>query len=514
MTTQVDGDVSIGRDVSMGGGFSAQGDSRCESDLTVEGWLNAAKIRLSEEGIFAFLKDLDVKEVIKAIITEMVDSGEDGTFSNNYLSKVYSDVAKGLIKFSAGAQFGDFVSSLYSGKGAQIDESGNAEVESLRVRSSLEVLELIINRLSAIEGDQVLTESDTIESVVNLGDNCYGLSLKSKWDGYFTAQAVGNVLKGIINSLAAGSGTYYTSWMRVNSVNTANNYIEVTLYDDDDTPAGKNYPPCEMMNIARWGNQTDTTRQSCLFLSSTEGRITKLTGVTKPILENYNYGATFGTVPEFLQSMGLALVDGQDYAYMRGLIVEDIIRVDYQGNPVAEIVDRGIWSAGESYYCASLNPTTNVYETSDVWYNGCKYRCAENLTTKAPAWNVTDWAMIEGNPEFTVSFEDTDYLFDPDTFAVTLTIVAKLYNIDITADILDADVAWTRYSEDADGIERVSSDNAWAIKRAGEGKSIDLTTDDCDFNGYIPATLRFTATVTLRDGMGDEAGTDSVVFGY
>ena len=122
--------------------------------------------------------------------------------------------------------------------------------------------------------------------------------------------------------------------------------------------------------------------------------------------------------------------------------------------------------------------------------------------------------MVEGNPDFTVDFEDTDYLFDPDRFAVTLTIIARLHNQDVTTDILDADVVWTRYSEDADGNERVASDNAWALKRAGAGKSINLTADDVDFNGYVPKVLRYTATVTLRDGMGDESATEQATFEF
>ena len=420
----------------------------------------------------------------------------------------------GLSTFKSGAQFGEFVKSLYAGKGAGIDELGNAEFESVRVRSYFECMELIINRLSAIEGDQLLTEADTIESVDDLGDNCYGLHLRSKWEGYFTAQYPNNVLKGIINTLATGSGVYYTSWMRVNSVNTANNYIEVTLYPGEEVPAGTNYPPCEMMKIARWGNQTDTKRQSCIYLSSTEGRIVRLTGVTRPIIDRTNYGATFGELPEFLRELDLPIAEGQDYLYARGIVVQDIIRIDYQGKPVSEIVDRGPWSATGDYYCEALNPNTGRYEISDVWYNGCKYRCAKTGTTTAPAWNNTDWAMVEGNPDFTVDFAETDYLFDPDKFNLTLTIIARLYNTDITADILDADVQWTRYSEDANGVERVASDNAWALKHAGAGKSIDLTVEDCDFNGYVPKVLKFIATVTLRDGMGNEAGTANAVFQY
>jgi hypothetical protein len=468
-----------------------------------------------------------ITEKVKAGYADVAnDLTEDSPIRKQFLSRLVDDVAKGNITFEqairvagvsymgGGAEFGEFIKSLYAGKGAGIDAKGNAEFESVRVRSYFECLELIINRLSAIEGDQLLTEADTIDSVDDLGDNCYGLHLRSKWDGYFTAQAVGNVLKGIINTLASGSGKYYTCWLRVNSVNTANNYIEVTAYPDEDTPAGKNYAPCEAMKIARWGNQTDTKRQSCIYLSSTEGRIVRLTGVTKPIVEASNYGATFGTLPEFMREMDLPIVEGQDYVYARGLIVQDIIRIDYQGRPVSEVIDRGQWDATANYYCEAINPNTGRYEISDVWYMGCKWRCAKTGTKTAPAWNNTDWAMVEGNPQFTVEFADTDYIFDPDRFALTLTIIARLYNMDITDDILPADVQWTRYSEDAKGNERVASDNAWALKRANAGKSIDLTIADCDLNGYMPRTLKFIATVTLRDGQGREAGTESAIFEY
>ena len=518
-----------------GGGTVAAGDGHTHANkpsldqITTdnEGYQYLTQIREIEDPETGETTEAQVTEKVKAGFADVAkDLSEDSPVRQQFLSRLVDDVAKGnitfekaisvlgLALFSGGAEFGQFIKSLYAGKGAGIDAAGNAEFESVRVRSYFECLELIINRLSAIEGDQLLTEADTIERVEDLGDNCYGLYLKSKWDGYFTAQYPGNVLKGIINTLATGSGVYYTSWLRVNSVNTAANYIEVTLYPGEETPAGTNYPPCEMMKIARWGNQTDVTRQSCIYLSSTEGRIVRLTGVTKPIIDGTNYGASFGTLPEFLRALDLPIIEGQDYVYARGLIVQDIIRIDYQGKPIAEVVDRGQWAAGTAYYAGDLNEETGVYEISDVWYSGCKWRCAKTGTTTAPAWNNTDWAMVEGNPEFSVDFEDTDYIFDPDRFALTLKIVAKLYNMDVTADILDNDVVWTRYSEDADGNERVASDQAWALKRAGAGKQIALTIADCDFNGYVPKTIKFIATVTLRDGMGREAGTESVIFQY
>ena len=518
-----------------GGGTVAAGDGHTHANkpsldqITTdnEGYQYLTQIREIEDPETGETTEAQVTEKVKAGFADVAkDLSEDSPVRQQFLSRLVDDVAKGNITFekaisvlglaifSGGAEFGQFIKSLYAGKGAGIDAAGNAEFESVRVRSYFECLELIINRLSAIEGDQLLTEADTIERVEDLGDNCYGLYLKSKWDGYFTAQYPNNVLKGIINTLATGSGVYYTSWLRVNSVNTAANYIEVTLYPGEETPAGTNYPPCEMMKIARWGNQTDVTRQSCIYLSSTEGRIVRLTGVTKPIIDGTNYGASFGTLPEFLRALDLPIIEGQDYVYARGLIAQDIIRIDYRGKPIAEVVDRGQWAAGTAYYAGDLNEETGVYEISDVWYSGCKWRCAKTGTTTAPAWNNTDWAMVEGNPEFSVDFEDTDYIFDPDRFALTLKIVAKLYNMDVTADILDNDVVWTRYSEDADGNERVASDQAWALKRAGAGKQIALTIADCDFNGYVPKTIKFIATVTLRDGMGREAGTESAIFQY
>lgn len=452
--------------------------------------------------------------------------------NGTYLSREHDDAAAGVITFlkgivsesmakmQAGAQFGSFVSGINGGKGAQIDASGNAEVESITVRSYMKVMELIVNRLSALDGEQLFTENDTIESVTDLGNNCYGLQLRSKYKGYFTSQHVNNVIKGIVNNIAGAavsdkSSLYYTSWMRVNSVNTVTNYIEVSLYPDDEVPAGKNFPPCELMNIARWGNQTDESLQQCFYLSSSEGRIVKLTGVTKPILENYNYGMVFGDMPAFLKEMNLPLMKGRDYLYAAGIITQDIVQVDYQGKPAITYVDRGIFDPKAKYYCATLNEDTGKVETSDVWYTGCKWRCQKTGTHTEPRWNNTDWAMIEGNPAFSVDFREAEAIYDFDNFIAPLTIVATLYGQDITDDILDTDVAWTRYTENSQGVQRVTSDTIWAEKRGNAGKAIVLLKDDLSLDSDgIPKVIRFTATVTLRDGMNNEADVQSVSFGY
>lgn len=418
-----------------------------------------------------------------------------GLFSDQFLAST------GKVYAFGGAEFGDFIAGLYTGTGAAVDKDGNAEVQSLKVRSYLEVLELIINRLSAIEGDQLLTEADTIERVEKISNTVYGLYLRSKWDGYFTAISEGSVLKGIINTLAGGSGTYYTAWSRVNSVNAALNYIEVTVYPGDEVPGGTNFPPCEMMNIARWGHQTDPKRQSCLYLSSTEGRIVRLVNVTKPIIDESNYGFVLGDLPQGLVD-NASLIPGRDYIYVQGLVSSQILHVDSTGKPAPTYVDRGQWVAGESYYSGDVNPATEVYEVSDVWYLGCKWRCMKTGTADSPRYDSTAWAFIEGNPDFSVRFDVGDYvLLDPDDFTLPLNVIAQLHNQDVTDTIADTDIEWTRYSEDAQGNPRTASDNTWAISHAGTGKSITLTPADLDLTGMgLPKKMIFTATVTLKDG--------------
>lgn len=444
------------------------------------------------------------------------DLDPDSPILDKFLSRLADDIAEGKITFAQGlisialAVFKDgvqgegFMSDLYNGKSWGVDRHGNAEFESVRIRSALEVLELIVNRLSAIEGDQMLTEADTIETVTANQDGTYTLYLREKWDGYFTAQAKNNVLKGIINTLASGSGTFYTSWMLVNSVNTQLNSVNVTLYDDEDTPAGHNYPPCEGMKIARWGNQTDKSRQSCLYLSSTEGRIVKLTGVTKPILEEYNYGATFGKVPEFLREpdkLGDLLDSGRDYVFVDGLIARDILYYDKQGRPVPTYVDRGQWDPGASYYCEDTNPGTGTFETSEVWYYGCKYRCMKTGTTDAPGWGTTDWAMIEGNPNFTIDFAEHELYWRGDSFNGTLTLIATIYNQDITAKVNATNIQWTRESYDASGNRRVGSDNAWTAQTSTDRKQLLLTIADLDWDGMEGSISKvsFCCKVTIDD---------------
>ena len=484
-----------------------------------------------------------------------------------FLSKQSDDTAEGKITFKKGltalgdAEFGEFVEGLYAGKGGRIDVRGNAEVESLRVRTALEVLELIVNRLSAIEGDQVLTESDTVESIEELtdadssGNAVYRLHLKDKWDGYLTAQYENNVLKGIFNSLPAkaggisdisasesresdGGNAYFTSWMRIlpDGVHAASghNWIDVVLYGDSSTPAGKNYPPCPMMRLARWGNCGDTEvydnddadtrarkaqykrRQSCLYLSSTDGRIVKLKDVNKPIMESWMYGFTLGIVPDFLlqdPKLSMLIDPERDYAFFDGIITRDILRYDKQGKPLVTHVAYTEWEDEHRYYFETVNEATGVYETSDVYHNGCKWSCLVNQPRMVdgvavydePGWNSPSWLMIEGNAELSMRF----YTVDGVPYGDTISVRPSQVNIPLIPhvffgyeDITDrlgvgSDVwTWARSIVPGAWTERTYIDSETGEPTTSSTRSVRLTNNDMP-GGWGLTGVNFTCTALV-----------------
>ena len=57
-TTQIDGDVSVGRNVAVGGGVTVQGSSHFKGSVKVDGWLDAKNIKGSNKGVFTSVDKL------------------------------------------------------------------------------------------------------------------------------------------------------------------------------------------------------------------------------------------------------------------------------------------------------------------------------------------------------------------------------------------------------------------------------------------------------------------------
>lgn len=496
---------------------------------------------------------------------------------NSKLSKVVDDVCQGRITFQQGLdalgsvifhdkiQSPQFEEGLYTGRGWRIDNLGNAEFESARVRSFLEIVELIVNRLQAQEGDTLFTDNDQIEKVDVIEDETdhsisYILTLKEKYQGYVTGQMYGNVVKGIINTLAAkqagvsdyestsvevdGANKYYTSWMRVigthnTNVNLGVNQIQVVLYGDNFVPAGRNFAPCELMTIARWGcvdysdpedpdyesiKASIIRRQRMFMISTTDGRVVKYTGVDSPILKNGNYGVTIGELPEFVKNYPdvRAILDqvGEhtDWLYAQGIVVGNYIKVDREGLPVPVTVFCGEWVDGSQvanptpgqgiYFYNEYNEDTQQYEIHEVRHNGGRWQCLQHqpvvsggvATYYEPKWNSPYWRLVDGNDNLTIEFVSSKgYSFRRGNVDTVVTPHLFYGNVDITNEVAAEYWNWTRESESGKTV----ADESWDAQHTGlvTGiKTLHLTNNDMPQTWSSANKAIFTCTVSVNDG--------------
>lgn len=492
---------------------------------------------------------------------------------NSKLSKVVDDVCQGRITFQQGLdalgsvifhdkiQSPQFEEGLYTGRGWRIDNLGNAEFESARVRSFLEIVELIVNRLQAQEGDTLFTDNDQIEKVDVIEDETdhsisYILTLKEKYQGYVTGQMYGNVVKGIINTLAAkqagvsdyestsvevdGENKYYTSWMRVigthnTNVNLGVNQIQVVLYGDNFVPAGRNFAPCELMTIARWGcvDYSDSEdpdyetikasiirRQRMFMISTTDGRVVKYTGVDSPILKNGNYGVTIGELPEFVKNYpDVRAILNQvgehtDWLYAQGVVVGNYIKIDREGLPVPVTVFCGDWVDGSTiqnptpqngiYFYNEYNDQTQQYEIHEVRHNGGRWQCLQHQPVMQggvahyyePKWNSPYWRLVDGNDNLTIEFVSSKgYSFRRGNVDTVVTPHLFYGNVDITNDVAAEYWNWTRESESG----KTTADETWDAQHQGQ-KALHLTDSEMPSTWSFKDKAIFTCTVVLNDG--------------
>lgn len=297
--------------------------------------------------------------------------------------------------------------------GARVADDGSAEFETLTVRGFIKAAEYVINRIKITEGAQWLTEGGVIEKIVDTTPRgitpfrSYDITMRERFAGDTQAPfVVGDILRGQYNNLQGGGGVQ-TSWMAVRKVE--GRVVTVGLYQNGQVPGGANAQPIVQMRVARWGNASDTARQSHIVLDPVRGQIVRRVNVNAPIVDPKDVdGFSLGTLPTWVQNaLGGAVSDKSDYLYARGIITQDIIRYTPEGKPLAERVDRGVWSAEQSYYHEGKNATTGIYEISRVWLDGTLYELAPrgNGSTR-PSANNPNWIVVQEKPRNGVDGRD------------------------------------------------------------------------------------------------------------
>ena len=384
-----------------------------------------------------------------------------------FLRKDQEDQTSYLLRLLAGAVIGE------SGK-IRLNPDGSITCGRLVVEGSAIFHELVFNHQNVLEGDTYFTDRGIIDEVEYLGDGQYRLTFRKLYENDRLTFHTYDVVKGAVNNLDTGR-TYRTSWLRVDSVDLANNSMDATIYDGEDVPGGVNYAPEPSTRLIRWGNQVDPARQQVFFVSSTDGRFLFLQGVTQPILTDGNYAAFFGVPPQLDILNGLPVNARQPYIFARGLIVQDIIKIDYQGNPYYTPRDLGTWDATHQYI-RGYDETAKGYFVDRVWWGGCLWQAAVATPTlgREPRYNNADWVCLMGGKNMTMEIWSTE----GDGFAAgsswTTTLIAELWNAEMQiaeAEIGRQNIVWQRISEDTDG------DVAWNIQHAQGTVGLQLAID-------------------------------------
>lgn len=298
----------------------------------------------------------------------------------------------------------NYSDGLNTGAGARIDAMGNAEFQSMAVRGFFRAAEYQINRIALSEGDVFHTENGLVKSAEQQADGRWKVVLQERFQGDVTGFRAGDILRGAYNSVgtAGGSAEIRTSWLRVEAVDAQAGTLTASLYADNQTPEGRNAPPVSLMRLARWGNTTDPERQSHIMESATDGRIVRRVKVSAPIVDGtQSDGFVVGKLPAWLREhFGAAVAGASDYVFARGIITQNILRYTPAGRPLAERVDRGLWSASSRYFYEEQNPETGAFEISRVWHDGALYELARGGNgNTAPSAQSTHWTLIQAKPK-------------------------------------------------------------------------------------------------------------------
>lgn len=299
-STEIEGDVNVGRNVAIGGDTTVQGQAHVKRDLTVEGWLRAANMLIGNKGSF-------------------------------------SDV----VKFLKGVEFGNYIEDLTGGK---IDENGAAELDSLKLRKFLEVPELRYNRIDIQIGNKWNAPGGGIieKCVPDLDENGNRLMTGTIYlhleEGEIGTIEEDDICQGIYHAgMETGMNSeddqddsignfrftgFYTCYFRVTKIQdrlrkSRFRYALRGLSDNWNLA----YHPCEGMHFVGYGNFTIPERQTSRYSTRTYERF--LQHVDDWEFRPENVAAQFGDLSN-LNVFGLEM-DGYS-AYLNNIYMSGVIK--------------------------------------------------------------------------------------------------------------------------------------------------------------------------------------------
>lgn len=310
-----------------------------------------------------------------------------------FANKQFPDTFKGKMTFDDGAQFGGFASGM-TGFGGIIDKKGNAEMQSLKLRGFLEVPELRYNRVEISMGDTWYAPSAGIIESVDTTAQTITLKLE---EGEIGSPRVGDICMGIFHNLNTSENAtadYDDGRGNRRFAGFATCYFRITEELDTATyktfkyqlrPASGTYPtqyhPAASMTFVGYGSFSNEDRQTSRYETRTYQRY--LTGVSDWEFTASNIAAQYGD----LSNLSIFGIKMRGYsAYLNNIYMSGVIQqFTPGGEEVPTIIDRGVWSATETYN-----------RNDDVYWNNGHWRCLVDGTKTEPGKDAEEWVYLGG----------------------------------------------------------------------------------------------------------------------
>lgn len=310
-----------------------------------------------------------------------------------FANKQFPDTFKGKMTFDDGAQFGGFASGM-TGFGGIIDKKGNAEMQSLKLRGFLEVPELRYNRVEISMGDTWYAPSAGIIESVDTEAQTITLKLE---EGEIGSPRVGDICMGIFHNLNTSENAtadYDDGRGNRRFAGFATCYFRITEELDTATyktfkyqlrPASGTYPtqyhPAASMTFVGYGSFSNEDRQTSRYETRTYQRY--LTGVSDWEFTASNIAAQYGDLSN-LSVFGINMTGYS--AYLNNIYMSGVIhQFTPGGEEVPTIIDRGVWSATETYN-----------RNDDVYWNNGHWRCLVDGTKTEPGKDAEEWVYLGG----------------------------------------------------------------------------------------------------------------------
>lgn len=287
----------------------------------------------------------------------------------------------------------EFVGGM-TGLGGRIDEHGDAEMQSLKLRGFLEVPELRYNRVEISMGDTWYAPSAGIIESVDTTAQTITLKLE---EGEIGSPRVGDICMGIFHNLNTSENAtadYDDGRGNRRFAGFATCYFRITEELDTTTyktfkyqlrPVSGAYPtqyhPAASMTFVGYGSFSNEDRQTSRYETRTYQRY--LTGVSDWEFTASNIAAQYGD----LSNLSIFGIEMRGYsAYLNNIYMSGVIQqFTPGGEEVPTIIDRGVWSATETYN-----------RNDDVYWNNGHWRCLVDGTKTEPGKDAEEWVYLGG----------------------------------------------------------------------------------------------------------------------